>query len=66
MLTPLYKSAYVNLNDNLLAESEHKVAAQKEEQREGGSLCSSTSMVVGNTMEGMVMGVDISKLDANK
>jgi hypothetical protein len=56
MLMPLYKSAYVNLNDDLLAESERKLVAWREEQREGDLLCYSTSTAVGNAMEGMVMG----------
>ncbi len=52
--TPLYKSAYVNLNDDLLAESECKTVAWREEQREEESHCKSTSMVAGHTKEGLV------------
>ncbi len=43
---------YINLNDNLKAESDHKPTAQREEQREGESLCVDTSMVAGHTKEG--------------
>jgi hypothetical protein len=31
--TPLYKTAYINLNDDLQAESEHKPTDRREEQR---------------------------------
>jgi hypothetical protein len=50
--TQLYKRAYIDLNDDLRAESEHKPTAQREEQREGESLCADTSMVAGHSKEG--------------
>jgi hypothetical protein len=55
MPLPLYKSACVNLNDDLLAESERKLAAWREDQREGDLLYTSTSTEVSITMVGMVM-----------
>ena len=51
---PLYKVEYVNLNDDLKAESEHKLTAWREEQREKESLCVDTSMVASHTKEGPV------------
>ncbi len=50
--TPLYKPAYINLNDDLKADSERKPTAWREDKREGESLCADTSMVVGHTMVG--------------
>jgi hypothetical protein len=46
--------AYINLNDDLKAESEHKLTAWREEQREKESLCVDTSMVASHTKEGPV------------
>jgi hypothetical protein len=52
--TPLYKTAYINLNDDLRAESERKPAGRREEQREGeSSLRTDTSTGVGYTKEGL-------------
>jgi hypothetical protein len=53
--TLLYKMAYINLNDDLKAESKHKPAAQREEQRDGESLRTDTSMAAGHTKEGLVV-----------
>jgi hypothetical protein len=52
--TLLYKPAYVNLNNDLKAESECKPTAQREEQREGESLHVDTSTVASYTKEGLV------------
>ncbi len=52
--TPLYKTVYINLNDDLKAESECKSTAWREEQREGESLCADTSMLVGHTKKRLV------------
>jgi hypothetical protein len=50
----LYKTPYINLNDDLRAESEHKSASRREEQREGeSSLRTDTSTGVGYTKEGL-------------
>jgi hypothetical protein len=55
--TPLYKTAYVNLNDDLQAESEQKPAAWREEQSEReSSLRTDTSTEAGYTKEGPAMG----------
>jgi hypothetical protein len=55
--TLLYKTAYVNLNDDLQAESELKPTARREEQREGeSSLCTDTSTEAGHTKEGPATG----------
>jgi hypothetical protein len=52
--TPLYKTAYLNLNDDLRAESERKPAGRREEQREEeSSLRTDTGMGVGHTKEGL-------------
>ncbi len=52
--TPLYKTAYINLNDDLRAESERKPAGRREEQREGESLLhTDTGTGVGYTKEGL-------------
>ncbi len=54
--TPLYKTAYINMNDDLKAESERKPAGQREEQREGeSSLRTDTGTGVGHTKEGLAM-----------
>jgi hypothetical protein len=49
--TPLYKSAYVNLNDDLKAESKRKPAAWREGQREGESVCTDTCMAASHARE---------------
>ena len=55
--TPLYKTAYINLNDDLRAESERKPAGRREEQREGdSSLRTDTSTGAGLTKEGPATG----------
>ncbi len=52
--TPLYKTACINLNDDLRAESERKPTGQREEQREGeSSLRTDTGTGVGYTKEGL-------------
>ncbi len=53
---PLYKVAYINLNDDLRAESEHKPTGRREEQKEGETLHTDTSTVAGNTKEGPATG----------
>jgi hypothetical protein len=55
--TPLYKPAYINLNDDLHAETERKPTNQREEQSEReSSLRTNTSMEAGHTKEGLVAG----------
>ncbi len=55
--TPLYKTVYINLNDDLQAESERKPAARREKQSENESfLRTDTSTEAGYTKEGPVMG----------
>jgi hypothetical protein len=49
--TPLYKVAYINLNDDLRAESERKPSGRREEQKEGETVRTGTSTVAGNTKE---------------
>ncbi len=55
--TPLYKTAYIKLNDDLRAESERKPVSRREEQREGeSSLHTDTGTGVGLTKEGLATG----------
>jgi hypothetical protein len=55
--TPLYKTAYINLNDDLQAESKRKPATQREEQSEREFfLCTDASTEAGYTKEGPATG----------
>jgi len=54
---PLYKIAYINLNDDLQAETEHKPTDWREEESERESLLRmDTSTETGHTEEGLVTG----------
>jgi hypothetical protein len=58
--TPLYKTAYINLNDDLRAESERKPTGRREEQIEGdSSIRTDTGTGVGYTKEGLAKGTVI-------
>jgi hypothetical protein len=60
--TTLYKMAYINLNDDLKAESKRNLSTCRKEHREGELLCADTSMVEGHTKEGLAAcGGDILK-----
>jgi hypothetical protein len=56
--TLLYKSAYINLNDDLHAETKHKPTDwRKEQSKRELSLCTDTSTEAGHTKEGPATGV---------
>ncbi len=62
--TLLYKMAYINLDDDLKAESECKPTTQREKKREGESLCAILKFPGSNQPE--KDNAVISKSDAKK